>query len=145
MIFDKTISLRWADLDPNFHLRHSVYYDLGSQQRVELLDQFGLTLKVMQAQHFGPILFREECIFRREIHLQDKITLTAKLAKMRKDCSRWSIQHQFLNEQKEVLATINVDGAWMDTRLRKLANPTPQIVIDVFGTFPKTGDFEWIA
>ena len=39
MIFSKTISLRWADLDPNFHLRHSVYYDLGSQQRVEVLDE----------------------------------------------------------------------------------------------------------
>ena len=39
--FSKQISIRWADLDPNFHLRHSVYYDLGSQFRMELLEEAG--------------------------------------------------------------------------------------------------------
>lgn len=145
MIFSKPVNVRWADLDPNFHLRHSVYYDLGSQQRIEVLEQFGLTLKLMQEQHFGPILFREECVFRREIRLHDKVTITAKLAKMRQDCSRWTIQHQFLNEENNVLATLTLDGAWMDTKLRKLANPTPPIVVEVFNSFPKTEDFEWIA
>ena len=46
--FSKQISIRWADLDPNFHLRHSVYYDLGSQFRMELLEEAGLTMKIMK-------------------------------------------------------------------------------------------------
>lgn len=25
------VHLRWADMDPNFHLRHDVYYALGAQ------------------------------------------------------------------------------------------------------------------
>ena len=138
--FSKQLSFRWSDLDPNFHLRHSAYYDFGAQHRVEILAQLGLTLRVMQKEHVGPILFREECVFRKEINLSDEIIMQTKMAKMKDDASRWSIVHEFYRE--EVLcAVITVDGAWMDTKLRKLASPTPQIVVDALSTFPKTADF----
>ena len=138
--FSKQLSFRWSDLDPNFHLRHSAYYDFGAQHRVEILAQLGLTLRVMQKEHVGPILFREECVFRKEINLSDEIIMQTKMAKMKADASRWSIVHEFYRE--EVLcAVITVDGAWMDTKLRKLASPTPQIVVDALSTFPKTADF----
>ena len=54
--FTKEISIRWSDLDPNFHVRHSAYYDFGAQHRIEILEQLGLTMKVMQQQHFDPVL-----------------------------------------------------------------------------------------
>ncbi|MBO9572829.1 MAG: thioesterase family protein [Chitinophagaceae bacterium] len=139
--FRKKLSLRWADLDPNFHLRHSVYYDFGAEQRVEILETHGLTLKFMQENFLGPVLFREECIFRREIRLGDEVTITARLAKMKADASRWSIQHEFMRADKKLLATLTVDGAWIDTKLRKLAPSMPAIVKEVFEHFPKTDDF----
>lgn len=138
--FSKLLSFRWSDLDPNFHLRHSAYYDFGAQHRVEILAQLGLTIKVMQAEHIGPILFREECLFRKEINLTDVITLQTKMAKMNADASRWSIVHEFYREDV-LCAIITVDGAWMDTKLRKLAAPTPQIVVDALNIFPKTTNF----
>jgi acyl-CoA thioester hydrolase len=141
MKFRKQISLRWADLDPNFHMRHSVYYDLGAQQRIELLHHLGLTSKAMMEQHFGPVIFREECVFKKEIKLGDTVFITTKLAKMKPDASRWTIQHELLNEEDQVLALITLDGAWIDTQLRKLVKPTPQIVTDVFNLFPKSEDF----
>ena len=70
--FIKEISFRWSDLDPNFHVRHSAYYDFGAQHRIEILEELGLTLRVMQTQGFGPVLFREECVFRKELKLSDK-------------------------------------------------------------------------
>lgn len=143
-VFEKKISLRWADLDPNFHLRHSVYYDFGAELRVEILEASGLSLKYMKENHLGPVLFREECIFRREIRMGDEVTVTAKVAKMKADASRWSIQHEFLGSNKKLLATLTVDGAWIDTHLRKLASPIPQLVIEVFDAFPKAENFEFI-
>ncbi|WP_136667277.1 thioesterase family protein [Flavobacterium sp. H122] len=140
-IFTKEISIRWSDLDPNFHMRHSAYYDFGAQHRVEVLENEGLTLRVMQENHIGPILFREECIFRKEIRLGNKITISTKIGKMKADASRWTIVHELKNEKDELCAVISVDGAWMDTKLRKLASPTPQIVQDVMNAFPKTDDF----
>lgn len=139
--FSKQLSFRWSDLDPNFHLRHSAYYDFGAQHRIEILEQLGLTLKVMQAEHIGPILFREECVFRKEIKLSDIITIQTKLAKMNADASRWSIVHELYRDDGVLCAVITVDGAWMDTKLRKLATPTPQIVMDALSVFPKTDHF----
>ncbi len=46
--FSKLIQIRWSDLDPNFHLRHSVYYDWGAFCRVEFLNEHGLTAGLMQ-------------------------------------------------------------------------------------------------
>ncbi len=138
--FSKQLSFRWSDLDPNFHLRHSAYYDFGAQHRVEILAELGLTIRAMQAVHIGPVLFREECLFRREINLSDVIVMQTKMAKMNADASRWSIVHEFYREDV-LCAIITVDGAWMDTKLRKLATPTPQIVTNALSIFPKTTNF----
>jgi acyl-CoA thioester hydrolase len=32
--YSKKIDIRWSDIDANFHLRHSVYYDLGAFLRM---------------------------------------------------------------------------------------------------------------
>lgn len=139
--FSKKVSIRWADIDPNFHLRHSVYYDFGAQQRIEILEEAGLTLSVMQEQGFGPIIFREECIFKREIRLSDIISIDAKIVKLRADGSRWTIQHIFTNLQNTECAVLNIDGAWMDTKKRRLCSPVPAIVVDVLHSFPKGEGF----
>jgi acyl-CoA thioester hydrolase len=139
--FSKQLSLRWSDLDPNFHVRHSAYYDFGAQHRIEILENLGMTIKVLQINHFGPILFREECVFRKEIKLSDTIFIHTKVSKMKPDASRWSIVHEFKNEEDQLCATITVDGAWMDTKLRKIANPTPEIAMQALSTFPKSDDF----
>ena len=139
--FTKEIHIRWSDLDPNFHVRHSAYYDFGAQHRVEILEQLGMTVKVMQEQHFGPILFREECVFRKEMRMNQTVFISTKVGKIKEDASRWTLIHEFKNDKDELMATITVDGAWMDTRLRKIANPTPQIAVDVMNLMPKSDNF----
>ncbi|PRZ21687.1 acyl-CoA thioesterase [Flavobacterium granuli] len=139
--FSKQLSFRWSDLDPNFHVRHSAYYDFGAQHRIEILESLGLTMKTFQKQHFGPILFREECVFRKEIKLSDSIFMHTKVSKMKADASRWSIVHEFRNEEDLLCATITVDGAWMDTKLRKLIDPVPEIALKALAIFPKSEDF----
>src|SRR5678810_1081950 len=117
------VQVRWSDLDPNFHLRHSVYYDWGAFCRIEFLNKHGLTANVMTELNFGPILFREECVFRKEIKMNDAIIIDLKLIKARKDFSRWSIQHQILKTENTLCAILVVDGAWIDTLKRKLTAP----------------------
>lgn len=143
MMFSKTVQLRWSDLDPNFHLRHSVYYDWGAFCRVEFLNEHGLTAAVMQQLHFGPILFREECIFRREIKSGDTISIDLKVTKAKKDYSRWSIQHQVTKNGNTLSAVLNVDGAWMNVVQRKLMSP-PEKVFEVFEKMPRADEFEWL-
>jgi acyl-CoA thioester hydrolase len=141
LIYTKPISIRWADLDANFHMRHSVYYDFGAQQRIEILEWLGLTMSVMKEQQFGPVLFREECLFRREIRLHDEVLISAKMTRLTEDASRWTIQHEFLSPAGKLMALLTVEGAWMDTKMRKLASPTPDIVQHALKAFPRSKDF----
>jgi acyl-CoA thioester hydrolase len=141
--FNRIVQLRWSDIDPNFHVRHSVYYDWGAFCRIEFLNEKGLTTQLMQELQFGPILFREECIFRREIRLEDQIKIDLHIIRSRKDFSRWSIQHQLLKSDGTLCAVLTVDGAWIDVTKRKLASP-PEIVHEVFNQMPKGEEFEWL-
>ncbi|MGB8191399.1 MAG: thioesterase family protein [Chitinophagaceae bacterium] len=139
----KPLEIRWSDLDANFHLRHSAYYDFGAYARICFLRDNGLTMDVMQQQHFGPILFREECSFRREIRLGDEVSINVQLLRSKPDFSRWSIQHQFFKNGQPA-ALLTVDGAWIDTILRKLT-VLPDISRPAFELMPRAENFEWIV
>ncbi len=139
----KPIEVRWADLDPNFHLRHSVYYDYGAYIRICFLEAHGLDAAFMHQHHFGPILFREECIFRKEIRLGDIVSIDLQLLKAKEDQSRWSIRHEIKKNGNTLAAVITVEGAWIDTAQRKLTTP-PEKVWQVFNEMPRAEAFEWI-
>ena len=141
--FSRLIQIRWSDLDPNFHLRHSVYYDWGAFCRVEFLNAYGLNYQVMQDLQFGPILFREECVFRKEIRMQDKVKIDLRASKAKKDFSRWSCQHRIFKNETELSALLTVDIAWIDTIKRKLTG-LPAEVLPAFHDLPVTEDFQWL-
>jgi acyl-CoA thioester hydrolase len=132
--------IRWSDLDPNFHLRHSVYYDFGAYTRIEFLNQHGITTQVMNEYNIGPILFREECIFKKELRYGDQIKIDLKLAKTTQNNSRWTMMHSIWKNNETLAAVITIDGAWLDTLKRKLAVP-PSLFMQAFDLIPKTENF----
>ena len=141
--FIKKVEIRWADLDPNFHLRHSVYYDYGASARIDYLQEMGITAQYMQEHFLGPVILREECVFRKEIRPTDSITIDLTLLKARADYSRWSIRHNIYKNGDTLSAIITIDAAWMDTSKRKLIVP-PEAVVNTFIAMPKDLQFEWL-
>jgi len=137
------IQFRWADMDANYHLRHSVYYDLGAQARVLAITAAGITMARMKEDGFGPILFREECLFKREMRMEHNVEVLVRLSKARPDGSRWTFSHEFVRDDGEMCATITADGAWMDTAKRKLTVPSRDLM-DAFMLLPRTADFEML-
>lgn len=140
--FEKKLEIRWSDLDPNYHVKHSVYYDYGAYSRISFLDENGITTDAMREHNIGPILFREECVFKREIKFGDSVMINLKLDKAVVDNSRWTMIHEIWKNGNALAAIITVDGAWIDTNLRKLAKP-PQVFSSAFERIPKTGRFEY--
>jgi acyl-CoA thioester hydrolase len=142
--YSKTFEVKWADMDPNRHMRHSVYNDYAAQTRVAMFADFDLSLTEISRLGYGPILFREETKFLREINLLETIKVTCALTSMRRDGSRWSFQHEIFKEGENSIkaAQIDVDGAWLDLNNRKLGLPTQELK-KVMNRFPKTLDFEW--
>jgi acyl-CoA thioester hydrolase len=139
--YSKTIDIRWSDLDPNFHVRHSAYYDFGAYVRICFLTDFGLTTEKLLQHNLGPILFREECVFKREIQFGDGVTINIRLKKCNATVSRWTIIHEIKKDDNILCAIITVDGAWLDTLKRKLTVP-PQFVVETFDKIERTEDFE---
>ncbi len=137
----QTIHIRWADIDANRHLRHSVYYDFGASMRMNALASFGLSMKKLEELRIGPVLFREEAIFKREILFEDEIAIDVQLVRTREDFSRWSLRHHFTKGDGTLAAIINIDGAWIDLEKRKLVAPG-DFISDIFRKFPRSHDFE---
>ena len=140
--YEKQIEIRWSDLDPNYHLRHSVYYDYGAFSRVSFLTENGITPEVMLQHHIGAIIFREECLFKREIRFGDELVINLKLDKCRTNISKWTMVHEIWKNKDTLAALITVDGAWLDTNIRKLAKP-PESFMPAFERIPKTDLFKF--
>ncbi len=138
-----SVEVRWADLDPNFHLRHSVYYDYGAYSRISYLSSNGITAQFMHQHGFGPIIFREEAIFKKELKFGDLITVDLKLVKASRDYARWTMQHQIFKNNEIVAAIITLDAAWIDTSKRKLITPVAEVA-DSFNKVARAENFEWI-
>jgi len=143
MNYSKQVEIRWSDLDPNFHVRHSVYYDMGASVRVSFLTENGLNTAVLMQNNLGPILFREEAVFKREIHFNDIISVNLVLKQCTATYSRWTMQHEIIKNGDIVCAIITVDGAWMDTIKRKLTVP-PHFVTPAMDKIPRSEDFKWM-
>ena len=139
----KNVEIRWSDLDPNFHLRHSVYYDWGAFIRMCFLNDHGITPAVMTQHHIGPILFREEAVFKREIHFGDSIEIDLQMLQCKQDMSRWTMQHHITKNRETLCSIVTISGAWMNTQLRKLVTP-PEFFIKGFNAIPKAENFEWL-
>ena len=137
------IQLRWSDIDQNRHLRHSAYYDYGATARVAFFSERGLSNAKLEEYNIGPILFREEAIFKREIKFEDKISIDIQVTKALPDFSRWSIRHHLYKDDNVLAAVLNMDGAWIDIAKRKLAIPN-QAIQKVFIDFPKAEEFAWV-
>jgi acyl-CoA thioester hydrolase len=108
------------------------------------LSEGGLNLGKLEELEIGPILFREEAIFKREIRLDDALTLDVVLVKSTADFSRWSLRHHFTKADGTLAAILNIDGAFMDLIKRKLAVPN-EFVQRIFSSFPKSEDYELIV
>ena len=141
-LYSQPLDIRWSDLDPNLHLRHSVYYDYGAFCRISFLNSQGLTPTFMAEHSIGPILFREECIFRKEVRLGDKLQIDLRLASAGTNFARWTIKHNIIKNDSILAAVITVDGAWIDLNRRRLATP-PEAVFKTFNEMPRTDDFAW--
>ena len=90
----------WSQIDANRHLRHSAYADFCAQARSNMLNKMGLSLDDFAKQKIGPILFREELIYFREVKLDEFIKVDVQLTKLNKINGRFSFQHSLYKENQ---------------------------------------------
>ena len=123
-----TYTTRWADMDPNGHLRHSAYADFAADQRVRYLADAGFDLTALARLGLGPILFSENSRYLKEIRIGETIRVEGRLLAIADDGRRWTIEHIIYKQDGRPAATITVECAWLDLTLRKLTVPPPELL-----------------
>ncbi len=130
----------WSQIDANVHLRHSAYADFCAQARSNMLNQLGLSLEEFNKRKIGPILFREELNYLREIGLDERIKVSVVITKFNSSNSRFSFRHEIFKENGVKAAVVVVDGAWMNIIERKLTN-IPDEWKEIVRNIPKSEDY----
>jgi acyl-CoA thioester hydrolase len=100
----------------------------------------GITMQNIQEHNIGPILLREECVFKRELKFGDEIEIRITLKKADSNYARWSFTNEIWKNGDTLAAIVTVDGAWMDIIKRRLAIPPP-VFQDAFALIPRSVDF----
>ena len=144
MSFSVGFTSRWADFDPNNHMRHSAYTDYAAEARVRMFNEYGLNLTEFNKLNIGPILFREETIFRREIRLSEDISVEVFLKGISENGERFKFSHKIFKTEGSLAAEVEIYGAWLDLKTRKLTKP-PKIVLEALKDIERTEDFENIS
>ena len=142
--YSKTFRTIWANFDANRHMRHTAYNDYAAEIRVMFLQDHGFDIEHMEKNKFGPILFREETKFLREIKMGTDIRVDIELLALSKDGGRFSFLHHIYNDKNKISAEIVVDGAWIDLEKRKLCLPS-KLIIDAMNELEKSPQFKWIV
>lgn len=130
----------WSQIDANRHLRHSAYADFCAQARSNQLNKIGLSLDEFAKYKIGPILFREELIYHREVKLDEFIKVRTELTRLNTTNGRFSFRHYIIKENSDIAAVVNVDGAWLDLAARKLVN-LPEHWKEILINIPKSDDY----
>lgn len=138
-----TTKVLWSQMDPNQHLRHSAYADIAASARLDLLEAGGIDMTVLAKIKFGPVLFKEELVYRKEVHGVQEITVKSYLKRIERAYSKWAIVSEIYRADSELSCVVTVEGAWIDLKVRKIAS-LPEEYRTAFLDVPKTEDFQII-
>jgi acyl-CoA thioester hydrolase len=140
--FTIQITTRWSDVDANGHVRNTAYSDFATQGRIAFLKEYGLTMDTWEKHHIGPVLVREELIYKRELRLLDRVTVTCEVKKASRDYKKFGIVQHILNEEGKEAAQVAVETLWMSMETRRVVAPPPEM-LELMLNMPKSEDFEW--
>jgi acyl-CoA thioester hydrolase len=143
MAYKISFYTKWADFDANKHMRHTAYNDYAAECRIRFFKDHGFPPQEFEKHHFGPILFKEETTFLREVNLGDQISIELYLEGISAKGDRFKMLHKIFREDGVLAAEIKIYAAFIDLKTRKLTQPSPEIV-KTFASLERTDDFEKI-
>jgi acyl-CoA thioester hydrolase len=135
--------VRWSDVDANRHVRNTVFSEFATHTRLRMLEANGFSQAHFRELRFGPVMFREEIRYRREVMFGEEVTVNVLIAGLSADASHWRVKQEVRRADGNIAAILNIDGAWIQLDTRKLVSPGPELHRILQG-LTRTRDFEEI-
>jgi acyl-CoA thioester hydrolase len=142
--FDQSFRVGWSDLDGNAHMGNTSYLEYASDTRMLFFARHGFTVARFASEKFGPVVVRDELVYRRELRLLDEFTVDFQLAGISDDGVRFRVRNTFRNASNDVVATVTSEGVWFDLELRRPRSP-PKDLDNLMRDLQHSVDFAEIA
>lgn len=140
-VFEERFRVRWSDLDANRHVRNTIFSEFATHTRFRLLEAHGFPQTRFESLRFGPVMFREEIRYRRELLFGEEAAVNVLFAGLSEDGSRWRVHQEVTRTDGKQCAILTIDGAWIHLDSRKLVAP-PRELLGLLRSLPRTSDFE---
>lgn len=141
-IFKQQFDVRWSDLDANMHLANASFLNFMSHTRMAYLTQNGFGLKEMAKLHIGPIIFHEHIHYFKEIMPNATVWVTIELKGLSEDGMFFEFVHNIYSKDGTNHCYTELQGAFIDTRTRKLTGLPEDLLSKGFTGITKTADFK---
>jgi len=138
--FEQRFRVGWSDLDGNAHMGNSSYLDYASNTRMLFFNQNGFTMSRFASEKFGPVVVRDELVYRKELRLMEEFTVDLESAGLSRDGVRFRVRNTFRNSANDISAIVTSDGVWFDLELRK-PRTAPQDLDNLMQALQRTNDF----
>jgi len=142
--FLKQFTVGWGDLDSNNHMRNTAYLDVAGTARFTFFKENGFSPSRFRELNFGPVVFKDEVEYMRELMLLETFTVNFLQDGMNQSGSVFRIMNEFFNPQGERVALVKTHGAWFDLAKRKI-QPPPDELLAVMRSLPKTSTYAEIT
>lgn len=140
-IFKRQFRARWADMDFNAHMCNTAYLDLAADVRMLFFEAHGFTMRNFENLQLGPVVMRDEIVYKREIRLLEPIDVHLLLAGISEDGSRMRLRNVFYKADGRKAASVTSTVGWMDLHQRALVTP-PDVLYQAILKMARTEDFE---
>ena len=139
-MFERTLHVGWGDLDFNGHMRNTAYLDKAGDVRMLYFAEQGFSLRDFEKLRFGPVVFKDELEYFRELRMLEPIRITLSLAGLSADRRKFRLRNQFYRPDGELAGRLLSSGGWLDLASRKLAVP-PEGLANALGSLVRDEDF----
>lgn len=135
-----TVVASWSDMDFNRHMGNAAYLDLCTTVRMMHFADQGVAMADFHRLHFGPVVFRDEIEYYREVHLLEALSVTLELVGGSDDASHFRLRNEIWKPDGVQAAAVVSTGGWLDVNRRKLAVP-PDAIRAALDVLPRAEPF----
>ena len=139
-MFEKTLYAGWGDMDFNSHMRNTAYLDKSADVRMMFFSEAGFTMGEFVKRGIGPVIFRDEIQYFKEVRLLQSLRVTLAIAGLADDGGRWFMRNEF-HRDGTLVARVTSEGGWLDLGARRLMAPPPELLA-ALRSLPRTDDFQ---
>ena len=140
-MYKKQFEIRWSDVDANGHLANSAYTNFMSHARMSFFGEQGFSMPEIRKHNVGPVVFYEHMYYFKESFIGAPIIVTIEVSGLSDDGMLFMFEHNFYNQKGENLAYCEMQGGWIDLKVRKLTG-LPQPLLKLAQKFPKSKSFK---